>query len=74
MNRRQLISGAATLLGAGLVSKAGAQSSSALDDLAQSTVPAADKLPYTPVITPNGRTLVPIVPTRVLWSTSIYGP
>ncbi|HBX38626.1 MAG TPA: copper oxidase, partial [Pseudohongiella sp.] len=57
MNRRQLISGAATLLGAGLVSKAGAQSSSALDDLAQSTVPAADTLPYTPVITPNGRTL-----------------
>ena len=57
MNRRQLISGAATLLGAGLVSKAGAQSSAVLDDLAQSTTPAADTLPYTPVITPNARTL-----------------
>ncbi|MDH7943134.1 copper oxidase [Pseudohongiella sp. SYSU M77423] len=57
MNRRQMIAGAASLLGAGLVSRAGAQPSTAIEELAQSSLPSADALPYTPVITPNGRTL-----------------
>ncbi|WP_237134126.1 multicopper oxidase family protein [Pseudohongiella sp. O18] len=57
MNRRQMIAGAASLLGAGLVSRAGAQTPTALDELAQANLTPTDALPYTPVVTPNGRTL-----------------
>lgn len=56
INRRQLLlGGAASLIGAGLVSRSTANQATDQSDTASD--PVQHNTPYTPVITPNGRTL-----------------
>lgn len=56
INRRQLLlGGAASLIGAGLVSRSTANQATDQSDTAPD--PVQQNTPYTPVITPNGRTL-----------------